>query len=44
MLIDLINNALKSDYSKLELIARNRIKNNFTIEHRKILLIKELDL
>ena len=39
MLIALIDIALKSDLSNLEKKARKRILNNFSIEHRKRLLI-----
>ena len=35
MLIDFEPGDYVTNYSKLELIARNRIKNNFTIEHKK---------
>jgi glycosyltransferase involved in cell wall biosynthesis len=42
MLVDLINVALKSDISDLEQKARKRIVNNFSVENRQRLLIKEL--
>lgn len=42
MLVDLINVALNSDISDLEEKARNRIVNNFSVQNRKRLLIKEL--
>jgi len=44
MLFDLINNALKADYLKLEKLARERIINNFAINNRKSQLINELEL
>ena len=42
MLNDLINVALKSDISDLEVKTRNRIINNFSTQNRQKLLIKEL--
>ena len=42
MLHTLINSALEADILILENIARNRIKDNFTLENRKRLLLEEL--
>ena len=44
MLHTLINSALESDISILENKSRNRIKDNFTLENRKRLLLEELTL